>query len=72
VGAGEQDPPVLDSDGVVECPSSRSLLAQAAMLGRKPGCMQRAACNRSRETPNGLVDRDGPERIASATVPTAS
>ena len=27
VGAREQDPPVLDPGGVVECPSSRSLLA---------------------------------------------
>ena len=34
VGAREEDPPVLDSDGVVECPSSRSLLAHGAMLGR--------------------------------------
>jgi hypothetical protein len=42
VGAREKDPPVLDSDGVVECPSSRSLLAHGAMLGRKPGFMQRA------------------------------
>ena len=33
VGAREKDPPVLDSDGVVECPSSRSLLAHGAMLG---------------------------------------
>ncbi len=32
VGAREKDPPVLDSDGVMECPSSRSLLAHAAML----------------------------------------
>jgi len=32
VGAGEKDPPVLDSDSVVECPSSRSLLAHRAML----------------------------------------
>ncbi len=42
VGAREKDPPVLDSDSVVECPSSRSLLAHGAMLGRKPGFMQRA------------------------------
>ena len=41
VGAREEDPPVLDSDGVVECPSSRSLLAHGAMLGMKPGFMQR-------------------------------
>jgi hypothetical protein len=40
VGAREKDPPVLDSDGVVECPSSRPLLAQGAMLGRKLGLMQ--------------------------------
>ena len=33
VGAREKDPPVLDSDGVVECPSCRSLLAHGAMLG---------------------------------------
>ena len=32
VGAREEDPPVLDSGGVVECPSSRSLLAHGAML----------------------------------------
>ncbi len=42
MGAREKDPPVLDSDSVVECPSSRSLLAHGAMLGRKPGFMQRA------------------------------
>src|SRR5258705_7708513 len=42
VGAREKDPPVLDSGGVVECPSSRSLLAHGAMLGRnRPGvCMR--------------------------------
>jgi hypothetical protein len=33
VGAREKDPPVLDSGGVVKCPSSRSLLAHGAMLG---------------------------------------
>jgi len=32
VGAREKDPPVLDSDGVVECSSGRSLLAHGAML----------------------------------------
>src|SRR5258705_2977944 len=42
VGAREKDPPVLDSDGVVECPSSRSLLAHWAMLGRnRPGLFMR-------------------------------
>jgi len=32
VGAREKDPPVLDSNGVVECLSSRSLLAHRPML----------------------------------------
>jgi hypothetical protein len=32
MGAREKDPPVLNSDGVVECSSGRSLLAHGAML----------------------------------------
>jgi transposase len=51
VGAREKDPPVLDSDGVVEYPSSRSLLAHGAMPGRKPGFMQRAAALRKMPRP---------------------
>ena len=57
VGAREKDPPVLDSDGVVECPSSRSLLAHGAMLGRKPGFMQRAEGYRTRPLRSGASVR---------------
>ena len=46
VGAREKDPPVLDSNSVMECPSSRSLLAHGAMLGRhEDGCQRLAVAD---------------------------
>src|SRR5688500_16198678 len=49
VRAGEKDPPVLDSDGVVECPSSRSPLAHGAMLVEEGAWGSRRAPPRPRD-----------------------
>jgi hypothetical protein len=61
VGAREEDPPVLDSDGVVKCPSSRSLLAHGAMLSNSKLISHSA----------GAPSASGLQPVVEAVVPTS-